>query len=122
MGQGPEGEERQGKLLASLAAEAGVQHFVYCSAGGVDRHSGVPRFESKHAIKEHIRALGLPATILRPAAFMEMFDGFMFRTTMLSMMKTYLAEDQAMQMVCAGRRLVLARGIRPSGRAHRPGD
>ena len=122
MGQGPEGEERQGKLLASLAAEAGVQHFVYCSAGGVDRHSGVPHFESKHAIEEHIRALGLPATILRPAAFMEMFDGFVFRATMLSMMKTYLAEDQAMQMVCAGRRLVLARGIRPSGRAHRPGD
>ena len=101
MGQGPEGEERQGKLLATLAAEAGVKHFVYCSAGGVDRHSGVPHFENKRAIEEHIMALDLPATILRPAAFMEMFDGFVFRTTMLSMMKTYLADDQAMQMVSA---------------------
>ena len=101
MGQGPEGEERQGKLLATLAAEARVQHFVYCSAGGVDRNSGVPHFESKRAIEEHIRVLGLPATVLRPAAFMEMFDGFVFRTTMLSMMKTYLGGDQAMQMVSA---------------------
>ena len=50
MGQGPEGEERQGKLLATLAAEAGGKHFVYCSAGGVDRHSGVPHFENKRAI------------------------------------------------------------------------
>lgn len=101
MEQGPAGEERQGKLLATLAAEANVQHFVYCSAGGVDRHSGVPHFESKRAIEDHIGALGLPTTILRPAAFMEMFNGFAFRTTMLSMMRTYLREDQAMQMVSA---------------------
>lgn len=99
MGQGAGGEERQGKLLATLAAEAGVRHFVQCSAGGVDRHSGVPHFESKRAIEEHIARVGLPATILRPAAFMEMFDGLAFRTTMLSMMKTYLADDQTMQMV-----------------------
>ena len=101
MGHGPAGEERQGKLLATLAAEAGVQHVVYCSANGADRHSGVPHFESKRAIEEHIHALGLPATILRPAAFMEMFASFAFRTTMLSMMKTYLADDQPMQMIAA---------------------
>lgn len=101
MEQGPEGEARQGRLLATLAAEAGVRHFVYCSAGGVDRNSGVPHFESKREIEAHIHALGLPATILRPAAFMEMFQGFAFRTTMLSMMRTYLAPDQAMQMISA---------------------
>ncbi|AQR63123.1 NmrA family protein [Brevundimonas sp. LM2] len=101
MEQGPAGEERQGRLLASLAAEAGVQHFVYCSAGGVDRDSGVPHFESKRAIEAHIHKLQLPSTILRPAAFMEMFDGFAFRITMLSMMRTYLKRDQAMQLVSA---------------------
>lgn len=98
MGQGPAGEERQGKMLATLASEAGVRHFVQCSAGGVDRNSGVPHFESKRAIEAHIQSLGLPATILRPAAFMEMFESFAFRTTMLSMMRTYLARDQTMQM------------------------
>ncbi|MBS0994604.1 NmrA/HSCARG family protein [Gluconobacter cerinus] len=96
---GPEGEERQGKLLATLAAESGVRHFVQCSAGGAERQSRVPHFESKWAIEQHIVGLGLNATILRPAAFMENFSTFVFRTTMLSMMKTYLAPKQSMQLV-----------------------
>jgi uncharacterized protein YbjT (DUF2867 family) len=99
MEEGPEGEERQGRLLASVAAEAGVRHFVYSSAGGVERNSGVPHFESKRAVERHIEGLGLPATILRPAAFMENFGAFAFRTTMLSMMKTYLHPDQRLQLV-----------------------
>ncbi|MCP1274583.1 NmrA/HSCARG family protein [Gluconobacter albidus] len=98
---GPAGEERQGKLLATLAAQSGVRHFVQCSAGGAERRSGVPHFESKWAIEKHIAALGLTATILRPAAFMKNFSIFMFRTTMLSMMKTYLAPEQSMQLVSA---------------------
>ncbi|MFT8898283.1 MAG: NmrA/HSCARG family protein [Acetobacter sp.] len=96
---GPEGEERQGRLLATLAAECGVSHIVQCSAGGVDRDSGVPHFESKHAIEQQIRTLGLPSTMLRPAAFMENFATFIFRTTMLSMMKTCLAPGQPMHLV-----------------------
>lgn len=96
---GPAGEERQGKLLATLASESGVRHFVQCSAGGAERQSGVPHFESKWAIEQHIVALGLTATVLRPAAFMENFSTFVFRTTMLSMMKTYLDPEQSMQLV-----------------------
>ena len=101
MGQGPEGEVRQGMQLATLAAEAGVRHFVQCSAAGVDRDSGVPHFESKGAIEAHIATLDLPATMLRPAAFMENLASFVFRTTMLSMMKTYLADGQTMQLASA---------------------
>ncbi len=96
---GPAGEERQGKRLASLAKESGVRHFVQCSAGGVERRSGVPHFESKWAIEQHIASLNLPATVLRPAAFMENFSSLIFRITMLSMIKTYLGPDQAMQLV-----------------------
>jgi len=99
MKSGPAGEERQGKRLASLAKESGVRHFVQCSAGGVERRSGVPHFQSKWAIEQHIETLRLPATTLRPAAFMENFSSLMFRITMLSMMKTYLGPDQAMQLV-----------------------
>lgn len=68
---GPAGETRQGKLLADAAQAAGVQHFVYTSVGGAERKSGLPHFESKFQIEEHIRGLGLPATILRPVFFME---------------------------------------------------
>jgi uncharacterized protein YbjT (DUF2867 family) len=39
--------------------------------GGAERESGVPHFDSKWIIEQHIASLGLPATILRPVAFME---------------------------------------------------
>jgi uncharacterized protein YbjT (DUF2867 family) len=69
--EGPVGETRQGKALADTAKAAGVQHFIYSSVGGAERKSGLPHFESKWQIEQHVRALGLPATILRPVFFME---------------------------------------------------
>lgn len=69
-------EERRGKAVAGLASEAGVGQLVYSSIGGAGQHSGVPHIESKTRIEEHIRALGLPATILRPASFMDNFASF----------------------------------------------
>src|SRR5262249_24896877 len=66
-----EREVRQGTGLISAAQAAGVQHFVYSSAAGADRDIGIPETQSKWAIEEALRAAGLPATILRPAYFME---------------------------------------------------
>ena len=69
---GVEGEEEQGKRLARLAKEAGVQHFVYASVGSADQATGIPHFDNKYRIKETVRELGLPSyVILRPAFFME---------------------------------------------------
>ena len=64
-------EVQQGKNLADAAKRAGVAHFVYSSVGGADRNSRIDHWDSKWEIEQHIRRLGLPATILRPAAFME---------------------------------------------------
>jgi len=66
-------EERRGKAVADLAHRSGIRHLVYSSLNGVDAHSGIPYYDSKARIEEHIRALGLPATILRPVSFMENF-------------------------------------------------
>jgi uncharacterized protein YbjT (DUF2867 family) len=71
--QGTEGEVSQGKALANAAYAAGVEHFVYSSVGGADRKSGVPHFESKWNVEQHIRSLPLAHTILRPTFFMENF-------------------------------------------------
>src|SRR5262249_26562689 len=68
---GAKREVMQGKNLADAAKKAGVQHFVYCSVGGAERHTGIDHWESKWEIEKHIRQIGLPATVLRPAAFME---------------------------------------------------
>jgi uncharacterized protein YbjT (DUF2867 family) len=64
-------EVQQGKNIADAARKAGVEHFVYSSVGGAERNSGIDHWESKWEVEKHIRQLGLPATMLRPAAFME---------------------------------------------------
>jgi uncharacterized protein YbjT (DUF2867 family) len=69
---GVEGEEEQGKRLASLAREAGVQHYVYSSVGSAHRKTGIPHFDNKYRIEETIRAAGFPSyVIFRPVFFME---------------------------------------------------
>ena len=68
---GTKREMQQGKNIADAAKRAGVEHFVYSSAGGAERNSGIDHFESKWEIENYIRKLGLPATMIRPVAFME---------------------------------------------------
>lgn len=70
---GPDTEERQGKAVADAAARSGVAHLVYSSVGGAERSSGVPHFDSKWNVEQHIQRLGLPATVLRPAMFFDVF-------------------------------------------------
>lgn len=69
---GVEGETRQAHNLVGAALAAGVPHVVYSSVASADRGTGVPHFESKFAVEEHLRAAGAPFTIVAPAAFMEM--------------------------------------------------
>ena len=67
----PDAEVRQGINLADSAKGSDVSHFVYSSVGSADRRTGIPHFESKFRIEEHIRATGLRFTIVRPVFFME---------------------------------------------------
>lgn len=62
----------QGRNVADAAQAVGVRHFVYGSAGPGTERTGVPSWDAKRPIEEHIRRLGLPYTILRPLAFMEL--------------------------------------------------
>jgi uncharacterized protein YbjT (DUF2867 family) len=70
---GAKREVQQGKNVADAAKKADVKHFVYSSVGGAERNTGIPHWESKWEVEKHIRSLGLPATVIRPAAFMEMY-------------------------------------------------
>ena len=69
---GHEMEVVQGKNLADVAAEAGVQHVVYGSAGPGEPHTGIQQWDAKREIEDHMRHRGLAHTILRPMAFMEL--------------------------------------------------
>ncbi|MFH9084649.1 NmrA/HSCARG family protein [Streptomyces sp. NPDC017673] len=64
-------EIRQGTALVDAAAGARLGHVVLTSAAHADRGTGVPHFESKWAVEQHLRASGLPWTVIAPAAFMD---------------------------------------------------
>jgi NmrA-like family len=69
---GAEREETQGKRLATLAREAGVEHYVYTSVGSAHQRTGIPHFDNKWRIEETVRGLRFPShVILRPVFFME---------------------------------------------------
>ena len=71
---GVEVEEAQGKRIAELAKQAGVQHFVYTSVGSAHRKTGIPHFDNKWRVEEAVRGLGFPShVIIRPVFFMENF-------------------------------------------------
>ena len=64
-------ELTQALIALNLAREAAVERVVYLSVIHSDRYVDVPHFAGKYAAERMIRETGLPATILRPAYFME---------------------------------------------------
>ena len=68
---GFEAEVAQGTTVANAAQAAGVRHVVYGSAG-IGSRTGIPSWDTKVAVTEHMQRLDLPLTVLRPEAFMEL--------------------------------------------------
>jgi uncharacterized protein YbjT (DUF2867 family) len=68
--EGTAGEIEHGRATADAAVRAGVPRVVYSSVGGAERSSGVPHFESKRRIEEHLAEV-IPASFVRPTFFME---------------------------------------------------
>lgn len=87
--KGVKREIEQGKTLANLAYQFGVKHFIYSSVAGADLHTGIPHFESKYEIEEHIKKIGLPYTILRPAS---LYENFLFPQVKRSILKGKLLQ------------------------------
>jgi len=64
-------EIQQGVAVIEAAKQHGVSHFVYSSVASADEETGIPHFESKLKVEEHLRSSGLQYTIVRPVFFME---------------------------------------------------
>lgn len=65
-------EARTGMLITDVAKKSGVQHLVYSSVLGSELQAGFrPLF--KFTIEGYIQQSGLPATIFKPASFLENF-------------------------------------------------
>lgn len=64
-------EIRQGIELVNASKESDVNHFVYSSVIGCDLNTGIPHWESKLKIEDHLKASGIGYTILRPSSLYE---------------------------------------------------
>ena len=96
---GMEAEVQQGKTLADAAKEANVKHYVFTSVGGADKNSGIPHFETKWKVEQHIRQIGLPATILRPTFFMENFGTILRAGILQGTLSLPMQPEKKLQMI-----------------------
>lgn len=64
-------ELTQAMLTLGIAREAGVKGIVYLSVYRGEQYADVPHFIGKYAVERMIEQLDLPATVLRPAYFIQ---------------------------------------------------
>jgi uncharacterized protein YbjT (DUF2867 family) len=64
-------EYTQAVIALNIAREAGIERIVYLSVIHSDRFVNVPHFAGKYGVERMIEHMGLNATILRPAYFMD---------------------------------------------------
>jgi uncharacterized protein YbjT (DUF2867 family) len=70
-GVGYKGEVQQGINLANAALQANVTHFVQSGMAQGTQIAGIEHFESKKAICDHIKVIGLPHTVVGTVYFMD---------------------------------------------------
>ena len=75
---GYDGELAQGRHVTDAALRMGVRHVVYSAAGIGQPGTGIGSWDVKERIAGYMRDRGLPVTILRPMAFMELMTASKF--------------------------------------------
>lgn len=116
LGAVADGEEQQGKTVADLSLEFGASVFIYSSIERRgDQFDDEQKFSgrAKVNIERHVRQLGekgLPWTILRPAFFMENYDGKVGSIT-VGVLKVGLKPTTAVALIAAADVGLVAAGI-----------
>src|ERR671918_685388 len=108
---GTEGETRRGKLMADIAKENKVEHLVYSSVANADKNTGIPHFESKYKVEQHIKNLGIPYSIVGPTFFMEnlLGPGLQQGQLALPLSSSTVLQQSALQNIAEFSALVLER-------------
>lgn len=94
----PDTETVYGLALLDAARDAGIRHLVYASEMGANPHSSLGYLASKGRIEARIRELGLPATILRHAFFLDWLEGRSASTVWLGLERG-LKKGQNLQVI-----------------------
>jgi uncharacterized protein YbjT (DUF2867 family) len=96
-------EVRQGRAVGDAAVASGVRHVVYGSAGPGVPGTGVAQWDDKLVVRAHLESLGVPLTVLRPMAFMElMTDKDLYPpVSMWHLMPKLIGDDRPLPWLCA---------------------
>ncbi|MFS8200697.1 NmrA/HSCARG family protein [Streptomyces sp. CWNU-52B] len=97
-----EDEVRFGTAVADIAEQSGVAHLVYSSAGTAGSTTGVAHLDTKSHIEAHLRNLDIAATVVRPAAFMELLvtpEMGLARSLAQGHLSFLMRPDQTMQFI-----------------------
>jgi uncharacterized protein YbjT (DUF2867 family) len=108
---GPEAETRRGKQVADIAQEEKIEHLVYSSVANADKNTGIPHFESKHKIEQHIKNIKIPYTIIGPTFFMEnlLGPGLQQGQLALPLSSSTILQQSALENIAEFSALVLER-------------
>ena len=97
---GMEAETKQGVALADAAKQAGVGHLVFSSVANADRKTGIPHFDSKYKVEQHIASLKIPYTIVAPVGFMDnWFTPWYLPSIQEGTLKIAMPPDRPLQQV-----------------------
>lgn len=91
---------RSGRAYCSLTRRRRLasNNYVYSSVGSAHRNTGIPHFESKWQVEEHVRASGVPYTVLRPVFFMQNWE-MMWEPILGGTLPQPLDPDKPFQMI-----------------------
>lgn len=97
--QGYENQVQQGENLADVAADEGVEQFVFSGVGSHERDTDVPHFDSAWEIEQHAQKLDLPLTVLQPVFFFQNLEAFAEDIVEDGQIALPLEEGVSLQMV-----------------------
>ena len=89
-------DERGNEMLATAAADAGVERFILVSVAQAAPHHPIELFRAKAAAEGAVRSSGLAWTIIRPTAYLETWLGIV-----------------GGPMIASGKALIFGRGRNP---------
>jgi uncharacterized protein YbjT (DUF2867 family) len=97
---GVKNEIAQGIAFIDVAKEMNVPFILYSSVIGADSGSGIPHWESKNLIEQHLKKSGIPYTIIRPTYFLEnFFIPDVYKRLKKGKMVTPVRKDQIFQFI-----------------------
>jgi len=98
--RGPTTEIEWGKNGVDAIHAAGVPYLVYSSVSDADRKTGIPHFDSKFEVEEHLKRLGTSYSIIAPVFFMEnMFAPWVSAGFAQGVLATGILPDRKLQVI-----------------------